>query len=167
MYGTLKTGQCNHPPIAPGVAAKARAWTWGRLADMPEGCPMLFAPPAGILAHARGPAHADLATQGAARPPEHALSHAPGPLWRTVAGQVLYLDDPARWLPELDALEDFGPMEPSLYCRVPLPVAVGAVAGKTAVRACWAYISPHSHALAAHGATPLTLPPCPCNSPPL
>ena len=140
VYGTLMTGQANHDTFAPGIAATARAWTAGRLTTMPEGYPMLFAPLEAVLAHARGPVRIDLATQRAAALPAF-TEDSFGSAWGMIAGEVLYFADPAAWLPTLDALEDFSPGLPSLYCRVLLPVVARTPRGALAC-ACWAYASP-------------------------
>jgi gamma-glutamylcyclotransferase (GGCT)/AIG2-like uncharacterized protein YtfP len=125
-----------HDQLCRGVRSVMRAQLWGRLYELPTGCPALIVPEAARLAEASlAPAedHALL---------EHAL-HAPAAVcsregWRPVVGQLITLADYRAAWPTLDAWEDASPDRPLLFRRTLLRVERDNGLPITA----WAYVVP-------------------------
>lgn len=137
VYGTLKTGCCNHERHCSMALHKEKAWLWGRIyhLDRDEGYPMVEIAPQAILARGTGNPGRDAL-----------LNYAPGSTarpdgdWDLIEGELLRFDHPARDLPPIDLLEDFHADGQGLYSRV-LTTVNTAAGAKTA----WTYIREREH----------------------
>ena len=114
-YGTLKRGSPVHDQLCRGVCSVIPARLWGRLYELPNGCPALVVPPAAVLAEATASAAEDHLRLGE-------WLHAPSPEcpregWRAVSGQLITLADYRTAWPPLDAWEDAAPDQTRLFCR--------------------------------------------------
>ena len=115
-YGTLKQGSPMHAQLCRGVRSVLPARLWGRLYELPSGCPALLLPTAAVLGAATEDAEADQVRLGE-------LLHAPvsefsRANWRPVVGQLITLADHRTAWPVLDAWEDAAPGRPTLFRRV-------------------------------------------------
>ncbi len=115
-YGTLKQGSPMHEQLCRGVRSVIPARLWGRLYELPTGCPALLVPPAARLGEATMAPEADHARLAAAQ-------HEPTPViaretWRPVSGQLITLADYRTAWPTLDAWEDAAPDRPLLFRRI-------------------------------------------------
>lgn len=115
-YGTLKQGSPMHNQLCRGVRSVIPARLWGRLYELPSGCPALLVPPAAVLAEASLDPDADQVRLGAAQhAPSAAFSHEG---WRPVTGHLITLADYRTVWSTLDAWEDALPAQPQLFRRV-------------------------------------------------
>lgn len=135
-YGTLKRGSPVHEQLCPGVSASMPAQVWGRLYELPSGCPALVVPPAARMRAATADPAADQAYFAqAAEVPAPACSHVG---WRPIRGQLLTLGDFRTAWTTLDAWEDAAPGHPSVFRRTLIPVE-----GPDGLHAvAWAYVVP-------------------------
>ncbi len=136
-YGTLKRGSPMHEQLCRGVRAVLPARLWGRLYELPNGCPALQVPAAAVLGEATEEAEEDQRRLGEALhlpAPEYALEG-----WRPVTGQLITLADFAAAWPTLDAWEDASPGRPTLFRRALLRVERDNGVPITV----WTYIVPH------------------------
>lgn len=135
-YGTLKQGSPVHAQLCRGVCSVIPAQLWGRLYELPTGCPALLLPAGAVLATATMEPATDHARLSE-------LSHQPAPEfcregWRPVSGQLITLADYRAAWPTLDAWEDAAPDRPVLFRRAIVFVARGNGVPVTA----WTYTVP-------------------------
>lgn len=155
VYGTLKSGYGNHSSLCREYGSCVPGMVRGRVVDRPEGFPTLFAPVDDVLALGTTDRQADCRLiadfESRAQSPRSGdkYPHSLAEPWRYVAGEVYTFFDGAQRLRALDMLESFIPHEPSMYCRVVLPVRTSQE-----TIPCWAYISPHSARFEADHAGP-------------
>lgn len=114
-YGTLKRGSPMHEQLCRGVRTVMPAQLWGRLYELPSGCPALAVPPEAVLAQATLAPEEDHIRLG------ELLLATPAPYsregWRPVSGQLITLADYRTAWPPLDAWEDAAPDRPALFRR--------------------------------------------------
>ncbi|HLP06877.1 MAG TPA: gamma-glutamylcyclotransferase family protein [Opitutaceae bacterium] len=135
-YGTLKRGSPMHGQLCRGVCSVERAQLWGRLYELPSGCPALILPEAARLAEASLAAAEDHARlEAALHAPATAFSRDG---WRPVVGQLITLADYRTAWPTLDAWEDASPDRPLLFRRTLVRVERDNGLPITA----WAYVVP-------------------------
>lgn len=135
-YGTLKRGSPMHGQLCRGVRAVVPAQLWGRLFELPSGCPALSIPGAARLGEATLDAAHDQARLAAAEQlPPPTFSHEG---WRPVLGQLVTLADYRTAWPTLDAWEDAAPDHPRLFRRTLVRVEIADGRMTTA----WAYAMP-------------------------
>ncbi len=115
-YGTLKQGSPMHNQLCRGVRSVLPARLWGRLYELPSGCPALLVPPAAVLAEASLDPDADQVRLGAAQHAPSATFSNEG--WRPVTGHLITLADYRTVWSTLDAWEDALPDHPLLFRRV-------------------------------------------------
>ncbi|MFW5735343.1 MAG: gamma-glutamylcyclotransferase family protein [Oceanidesulfovibrio sp.] len=140
VYGTLKCGYHNHSRLCREHAGSLAGFVRGRVVDRPEGFPTLFVPVDDVLAAGSDDLRADCRLIETLDQNSYDMAAIPSrEPWHFVAGEVYTFRDGAERLQTLDMLEDYIPGEPSMYCRVALPVRTSH-----GVVPCWAYISPHS-----------------------
>ena len=135
-YGTLKQGSPMHDQLCRGVRSVLPARIWGRLYELPTGCPALHLPGAAMLAGATLAAdedHQRLATLLGTPAPECSREG-----WRPVQGQLITLADYRTAWATLDAWEDANPDRPLLFRRVIVRVEREHGVPVTA----WTYIVP-------------------------
>lgn len=105
-----------HDQLCRGVRSVIPARLWGRLYELPTGCPALLVPPAARLGEATMAPESDhvrlTATQHL---PNSEYSRES---WRPVIGQLITLADYRNAWPTLDAWEDAAPDRPLLFRRV-------------------------------------------------
>lgn len=137
VYGTLKTGCCNHDRHCSIAIHTEKAWLWGRIyhLDRDEGYPMVEIPEQAVLA------------RGTDRPGMDALlAYAPGSTarpagdWDLIEGELMQFDHPARDLPLIDLLEDFSADGQGLYSRV-----LTTISTQTGPQTGWTYIREREH----------------------
>lgn len=137
VYGTLKTGCCNHERHCSMAAHTEKAWLWGRIyhLDRDEGYPMVEIPPQAILA------------RGTDSPATDALrEQEPGPLekpegdWDLIEGELMVFERPERDVPMIDLLEEFRADGSGLYFRV-----LTTVRTEGGAQAVWTYIREREH----------------------
>ncbi len=154
-YGTLKQGSPVHAQLCRGVRGVIPAQLWGRLYELPTGCPALVVPAGAALAEATMEPEADHVRLGE-------LLHQPAPVysregWRPVSGQLITLSDYRTAWPTLDAWEDAAPDRPVLFRRAIVRVERANGVPVTA----WTYIVPRLPAGArelASGVWPVPIP---------
>lgn len=138
VYGTLKRGQRNHDRYCKGAIEIREAQFRGRLYEGP-GFPLLEVPVDDILAIGTTMPLADVATQQRF---SDRLQPASGSnqriittdAWDTVYGELIAFDDPASRLVDLDYLEGFDSIKPSLFERVLVPAIMNGTR-----KVAWAY----------------------------
>ena len=114
-YGTLKRGSPMHDQLCRGVCSVIPARIWGRLYELPSGCPALVVPAEAVLGLAtldREDDHVRLGQALHAPPAEHSREQ-----WRPVFGQLITLADYRTAWATLDAWEDAAPDRPTLFRR--------------------------------------------------
>ncbi len=114
-YGTLKQGSPMHEQLCRGVRSVIPARLWGRLYELPSGCPALLVAPCAVLGTATIGAEADHIRLGATQHMPDAAFSREG--WRPVTGQLITLADYRTAWPTLDAWEDAAPERPQLFRR--------------------------------------------------
>lgn len=135
-YGTLKRGSPMHDQLCRGVRSVIPARLWGRLYELPTGCPALQLPKAAMLAEASLAPEEDqqqLAALLGSPAPEFSREN-----WRPVQGQLITLADFNTAWPTLDAWEDASPRHPGFFRRVIVRVERENGVPITA----WAYVVP-------------------------
>ncbi len=115
-YGTLKQGSPMHDQLCRGVCAVIPARLWGRLYELPSGCPALLVPPAAQFGEATMAPEEDHVRLGEALHKE--VPDYPRDQWRPITGQLITLADYRTAWPTLDAWEDASPDRPLLFRRV-------------------------------------------------
>ena len=115
-YGTLKRGSPMHDQLCRGVHSVLPARLWGRLYELPTGCPALQVPKAAMLAESTLAPEQDQQQLGT-------LLNTPAPAfslenWRPVQGQLITLADFNTAWPTLDAWEDACPGHALLFRRM-------------------------------------------------
>ena len=138
VYGTLKRGQRNHDRFCQGAVDIQEAQVRGRLYEGP-GFPVLEVPDEDILVVGTSNPLADLATQVrlsvhlrlVTRPGKEIITSDD---LDTVYGELLTFDDPASRLVDLDYLEGFDSIKPSLFERVLVPAIMNGTR-----EVAWAY----------------------------
>ena len=115
-YGTLKRGSPMHDQLCRGVNSVQPARLWGRLFELPSGCPALHLPAAAVLANATLNPDDDQQRLAELRSaPAHAIAPERR---RPVQGQLITLADYRNAWATLDAWEDACPDRPTLFRRV-------------------------------------------------
>lgn len=137
VYGTLKRGERSHERFCSQASCIEPAWTWGRLYALPQGYPMLKAPPERILHHGTAELADDIVRHRDALPID-ATEPPPGD-WHEISGELVTLPDDTALLAAIDAWEGFQPPQQQLYNRVLLPVYLWSA---DAAFAAWAYVAP-------------------------
>jgi gamma-glutamylcyclotransferase (GGCT)/AIG2-like uncharacterized protein YtfP len=136
-YGTLKRGSPMHDQLCRAVTSVQPAWRWGRLFELPNGCPALHLPAAAVLAAATLEPDEDQQRLNELRAaPAPAIKHE---RWRPVQGQLITLADYRNAWSTLDAWEDASPGHPTLFRRVIVQIEQENIGPTTA----WTYIVPH------------------------
>ena len=135
-YGTLKQGSPVHDQLCRGVRSVLSARLWGRLYELPSGCPALLVPPEARLGDATPDAEADHVRLGASQHIPIAAFSREG--WRPVVGQLITLADYRTVWPVLDAWEDAMPDSPVLFRRAIVRIERANGVPITA----WTYIVP-------------------------
>ncbi len=135
-YGTLKQGSPVHAQLCRGVCSVIPAQLWGRLYELPTGCPALRVPVGAVLAEASMEPEADHVRLGELlhQPPSEFSREG----WRPVSGQLITLADYRVAWPTLDAWEDAAPDRPVLFRRAIVRVERANGVPVTA----WTYIMP-------------------------
>ena len=137
VYGTLKTGCCNHVRHCSMAVHTEKAWLWGRIYHLnrDEGYPMVEIPEQAILA------------RGTHKPEQDAMQAcAPGSTarpagdWDLIEGELMQFDDPASDVPLIDLLEDFRADGQGLYSRV-----LTTISTETGPGTAWTYIREREH----------------------
>jgi gamma-glutamylcyclotransferase (GGCT)/AIG2-like uncharacterized protein YtfP len=135
-YGTLKQGSPMHDQLCRGVRSVLPARLWGRLYELPSGCPALLVPAEAVLGEASLDCEADQVRLGAT---QHVSATAfPLEGWRPVAGHLITLADYRTAWTTLDAWEDALPEHPLLFRRVIVRIERANGVPITA----WTYIVP-------------------------
>ncbi len=135
-YGTLKRGSPMHDQLCRGVRSVIPARLWGRLYELPNGCPALQLPKAAMLAEATlSPAEDQQTLTALLASPDKGF---PREGWRPIQGQLITLTDFATAWPTLDAWEDACPGRPTQFRRVVVEVERENGVPITA----WAYVVP-------------------------
>lgn len=137
VYGTLKTGCCNHERHCSMAAHTENAWLWGRIyhLDRDEGYPMVQISPGAILARGTDDPALDAllgCEPGSVEKPEGD--------WDLIAGELMVFERPERDVPLIDLLEEFRADGTGLYSRVLTTVRTSGGAA-----AVWTYIREREH----------------------
>jgi len=114
-YGTLKQGSPMHEQLCRGVRSVITARLWGRLFELPSGCPALLVPSEAVLGLATSAAdedHVRLAATQHVSPPAYSRDG-----WRPITGHLITFADFNTIWPTLDAWEDASPSAPQLFRR--------------------------------------------------
>jgi gamma-glutamylcyclotransferase (GGCT)/AIG2-like uncharacterized protein YtfP len=136
-YGTLKQGSPMHDQLCRGVRSVIPARLWGRLYELPSGCPALLVPAVAVLGEATLAPEEDHVRLGDTLHQSAEGYSREG--WRPVTGQLITLDDYRNAWPTLDAWEDAAPDRPLLFHRAIVRIERSNGVPTTA----WTYIVPH------------------------
>ena len=122
VYGTLKSGFCNHERYCANVSQISPAWLCGKLFKLTTQIPMMTIPAGNILARGTENPAKDIETQEyfeSLLRNGRSKGYAPGAVPHgRVQGQLLTFGDPLSRLPFIDSLEEFNPGKQSTYARV-------------------------------------------------